>query len=264
MQDIMLELKPDFRQECNDNGLNLDGWQVFYFNSHNKDFINKYGYFYIIKKTLSEDQSLPTMVAMAGFSVKSFCGTTNRIIENFDKIQSKFKDIYVLCFTEQVRDMQKQACKERDDLKAANNKEIYKPEIDLNELLGSIVDKLLRSINLTNVHVLAKCAGAGVGIHTFTKSDIYDALYLGVPASPKDVQHLLTKESNNKKFIFAWDKRDAYKFLWGLSNSEIEKYRKTMKPLEKNNIVKIEMYGDDTPPHDKNFHEVPHELFDLL
>lgn len=40
------------------------------------------------------------MVAMAGFSVKSFCGTTNRIIENFDKIQYKFKDVYVLCFTE--------------------------------------------------------------------------------------------------------------------------------------------------------------------
>lgn len=263
MQDITLELKPDFRQECNDNGLNLEGWKVFYFNSDNKDFINKYGYFYIIKKTLSEDQTLPTMVAMAGFSVKSFCGTTNRIIENFDKIQYKFKDVYVLCFTEQVRDMQRHACKERDDLKATNNKEIYKPEIDLNEELGSIVDKLLRSINLINVHVLGKCAGAGVAIHTFTKSDIYDALYLGVLASPKDVQHLLTKEWTNKKFIFSWDKRDAYKFLWGLSNQEIERYRNTMKPLEQNNTVIINEFGEGQSDP-KAFHEVPHDLFDLL
>jgi len=261
MQDI--ELKPDFRQECNDNGLNLDNWKVFYFNSQNKDFINEYGNFYIINKTLSGYNELPSMVALAGFSVKSFCGTTNRIIENLDKIQSKFKDVWVLCFTEQVRNMQKQACKERDDLNAAKNKEIYKPEIDLNEKLGSIVDKLLRSIKLSNVHLLGKCAGGGVAIHTVTKSDIYNALYLGVPASPKDVQHLLTKEWNNKKFIFAWDKRDAYQFLWGLSNQEIEKYKKTMEHLKENNIVIINEYGEgETDP--KEFHEVPHDLFDLL
>lgn len=164
--------------------------------------------------------------------------------------------------------MQTKACNARDALKDAlkdaNHSDIYKPEIDLNEELGSVVDKLLRSINLTNVHLLGKCAGSGVAIHTFTKSDIYNCLYLGVPASPKNVEHLLTKKWNNKRFIFAWDKRDAYKFTWGQSNKEIEKYRNTMNFLQgTNNTVIIEEF-EEGQSDDKKYHEVPNDLFDLL
>jgi hypothetical protein len=254
----MLQLKSDFRQDCLENGLNLENWQVFYFDSTNKDFTDKYGYIYIIKKTLSNNNDLPVLVGLPGFSVKSFSGTTNRIIENLDKIQDKFKEIYVLCFTNQIKQMQIISCNERDKLKD------YKPEIDLNEELGTIVDKLLRAINLSNVHLLGKCAGGGVAIHTFTKSDIYDALYLGVPASPIDVQHLLTKEWINKTFIFMWDLRDAYPLPYGISNTEIIKYRNTMKDIDSSNnkiIIEEVGYGISDP---KAYHEVPNELFDYI
>jgi hypothetical protein len=251
--------KSFFRQECITNGLNLDGWKVYYFHSKNENDNIEWGRFYIIKKSLTDDEDLPSLVAMAGFSVKSFCGTTNKIIQNLDKIESKYKDVWVLCFTEQVKGMQSKACQERD----ATN--LYDPEIKLNEKIGKFVNKLLNVTGLTNIHLLGKCAGGGVAIHTFTQ-DIhkYNALYLGVPASPQDVQHLLKNKWTDKKFIFAWDVRDAYKFNWGLSNQEIERYQKTMAKLEGNgNTIILREFGEGEP-HEKNFHEVPDELFDLL
>lgn len=259
-----LALRSNFKEECNENGLDLQGWKIYYSYSLNENDNIKWGNFYVIKKSFDNnspslvDDNLPSLVAMAGFSVKSFCGTTNRIIQNLDKIKSKFKDIWVICFSEQVKEMQKVACQKRD---AQNS---YDPEYELNEDIGKFVDKILKSAKLTNIHLLGKCAGGGVAIHTFTKSNIYNALYLGVPASPDDVQHLLDKNLINKKFIFAWDKRDAYKFNWGLSNQEIGRYRTTMNKLGGNgNVIHLEEFGDGETD-DKKFHEVPNGLFDLL
>ena len=259
MTEETFEMKPDFREECVENGLDLEGWKVYFFTSNNKQFTNDWGTFYIIKKPLSEEETLPSLVAIAGFSVKSFSGTTNRIIQNLDKIKSKFKDVWVLCFTEQVKGMQSKACKEREATGS------YNSEIELNEEIGVVVNKLLKATKLTNIHLLGKCAGGGVAIHTFTKDDNkYNALYLGVPASPVDVQHLLTKTWTGKKFIFAWDKRDAYAFSWGPSNQELSKYQKTMDKLKgSNNTIILNEFGVGEE-HEKYFHEVPRELFDLL
>lgn len=252
-------LKYNFRQECLEYGLHLDEWKIYYFDSTNKEFIDKYGHFYMIKKKLS-DNNLPILVGLPGFSVKSFCGSTNRIIENLSKIENKFKEIYILCFTTKVKEIQKKVCEDRDKLKDTD-KDIYKSEVKLNDNLGTIVDKLLRSIKLTNVHLLGKCAGGGVAIHTFTKSDIYDALYLGVPGSPMDVQHLLTKQYIDKKFVFVWNKRDVYVFPYGISNQEIIKYSETMKQIKNNIIIIEEVYEDEST---EPFHEIPHKLFDLI
>jgi len=257
--------------KCN---LKLNGWKIYNIISKDATLENKYGKFEIIKKDLSLDKSKPVLVAMAGFSTKSFCGSATRIIENLDKIEEKFSAIYILKYDDiKFGLLQKDACGERDKLKAAKNKdifsdeeikEIYKPETDLNDMLGTIVDKILRAINLTKVHILGKCAGGGVAIHTFTKSEIYDALYLGVPASPTDVKHLLDKNISDKLFIFGWDSRDAYPFNWGKkSNQEIERYRETMKNLESNNNVIIREFETGTE-HESKYHEIPNGLFDLI
>jgi len=255
--------------------LKLNGWKIYNITSKNETLENKYGKFEIIKKDLSSDKSKPVLVAMAGFSTKSFCGSATRIIENLDKIEEKFSAIYILKYDDtKFGSLQKDACGKRDTLKEHFSKdhifsdeeieEIYQPETDLNNELGTIVDKILRAIGLTKVHLLGKCAGGGVAIHTFTKSEIYDALYLGVPASPTDVKHLLDKNISDKIFIFGWDSRDAYPFNWGKkSNQEIERYRETMKQLESNNKVILEEFetGDE---NESKYHEIPSGLFDLI
>lgn len=135
----------------------------------------------------------------------------------------------------------------------------------------TIIDKCLRSpdLNLTNVHLLGKCAGGGLAIHTITKSNIYSGLFLSVPASPLNVEKLkeLNKTQKNKiRFIFTWDKNDDYPFNWNRkSNEEKEYYDKTMKKLK---IKNYESYIFDEEPKNKlekyQYHEISNGLFDKI
>lgn len=275
------------------NGLVLDDWKGYYFSSNCTKFIDNFGKFKIIKKILNEDESKPNLVAMAGFSEKSFCASTRVIVENLHKIQDIFNCVYIICFDEKVfKDYQSNACRIRDDriyreAIIRNNKgaltkeisllreltpeevikekevynEIYQSEIELNELLGIVVDKLIRCAKITNVHLLGKCAGGGVAIHTFTKSNIYKALYLAVPASPTNVEHLITTKLEGRKIIIAWDKRDAYPFNWGLSNQEMASYKRTLTELNADYSVYEFNAGNPDP---KIYHEIPDQLFDKI
>jgi len=266
-------------EQLRDNGLVLDDWKGYYFLSNRTEFNDEYGTFKIIKKVLNGGESKPNLVAMAGFSFKSFCGSTKVIVENLHKIQGKFNCVYVICFTVEVQNKQTEACKSRDanitekpdtlteeELKdKAVREQIFKPETDLNEILGKVVDKLIRCAGITNVHLLGKCAGGGVAIHTFTKSE-YQALYLAVPASPTNVEHLKTIDLSGKKIIIAWDKRDAYPFKWGKSNQELASYEETLMELEANHrleeFIVEEFNNGETDP--KKYHEIPDQLFDLI
>jgi len=274
----------------------LTEWNGYSFSSSCSKFVVEYGKFRMIKKVLTEDNSKPNLVAMAGFSESSFCGSTKVIVENLHKIKDMFNCVYVICFTGEVINKQTKACSDRDDniaeelglpkdelLKKLKDEEFYKslvtilknkevrkrifkPETDLNEILGKVVDKLIRCAGITNVHLLGKCAGGGVAIHTFTKSDIYQALYLAVPASPTNVEHLRTIDLGGRKIIIAWDKRDAYPFTWGKSNQEKASYVETLKKLGDNYEVKEfnEDEFNNGESHPKNYHEIPKQLFNLI
>ena len=254
--------------------IDLSEWKSYFFTSNCNKLVDNYGTFRIIKKILTNDINKPNLVAMAGFSTKSFCGTTKRIIENINKIKNKFNAIYILQYDEEkFKELQRNACQMRDKNKSTKTslEEIYQPETDLNEELGTIIDKLFRCMGLTKVHLLGKCAGGGVAIHVFTKSDIYEALYLGVPASPTSIKHIIDNidyaNIHNKKFIFAWDQMDAYPFDWGIkSNEEKERYDKYKDTLIKNhNTVITAQFNTETDETDaKKYHEIPHGLFDLI
>jgi hypothetical protein len=210
---------------------------------------------------------------MAGFSTNSFCGSANVIIRNLEKIKDKYRCVYILKYDEdKIKELQKKACSKRDINKGTTDehKEIYQPEIDLNEELGIIIDKLLRSMGLINVHLLGKCAGGGVTIHIFTKSpEIYKALYLAVPASPTNVEHLLEYKNimKNKTFIFAWNSNDNLLFDWNReSKDEIIYYSNTIQELaENNNKIILESFDEKIDGDDpKRHHEIPNGLFNLI
>jgi hypothetical protein len=276
------------------NGLVLDDWKGYYFSSNCTKFIDQFGKFKIIKKVLTSDELKPNLVAMAGFSEKSFCASTRVIVNNLDKIQDMFNCVYVICFDEQVfKKYQTETCgirdarKEKEDEIRANKgaltkeisllrkltpeevikekevyNEIYQSETELNEILGTVIDKLIRCARIGNVHLLGKCAGGGLAIHTFTKSNIYKALYLAVPASPTNVEHLRNTNLEGKKIIIAWDKRDEYPFHWdSKSNQELVSYERTLKALSADYIVAEFNEGES---HPKDYHEIPDQLFDLI
>jgi len=291
----MSEFTEDYNASINEEGNPMDqycsqdftNWKTYKFQFPTE---TKYGIFKLFKYLVGYNPGKPNLVTMSGFSNNSFCEQARIIIRNIEKLMEKF-NIFMLEFPEtEFKDLQKNACTSRDNLfntsvrntKSLNadeyikkvkeltiekREEVFQPEIDLNEELGTIIDKLLRSAGFTNVHLLGKCAGGGVAIHTFTKSPIYEALYLAVPASPLNIIPLLKLNKvnpiKNKKLIFAWDNRDGFTFNWNYSNQERVNYDMSLASLYPDNTVITASFehGASDP---KKYHQIPEKLFDLL
>jgi hypothetical protein len=248
-------------------------FEIFHF--ENNKLLKVYGKNYILKCILNSNTELPNLVLLAGFSNKSIINSSKVLLENIDKIKNKYQAVYIYCYSEkEFKKHQFDACSIRDQKKNENYKEIekiYESEIKLNDKLGIFIDKCLRSpgLNLTNVHLLGKCAGGGLAIHTITKSNIYSGLLLAVPASPLNVlklKKLNNIQKNNIRFIFTWEKNDDYPFDWNKkSNQEKEYYDKTMKKLK---IKNYESYIFDEEPKNKSekyqYHEISNSLFDKI
>jgi glutaredoxin-related protein len=58
---------------------------------------NKYGKFRVIEKKIdAASTTKPTLVVMAGYSLKSFCGSAQIIMDNLHMLVRKYKAIYII------------------------------------------------------------------------------------------------------------------------------------------------------------------------
>jgi len=222
----------------------------------------------------------PVLVVMAGFSNNSFQGTANILINSIDKLIKKFSKIYIIEY-DSYKQNQTDACTLRDKIKEDKTQvftDVYEPERKLNDEIALRIDDILRNkLKLTNVHLLGKCAGAGVLIHTLVKdidnsNKIYDALYLGVPGNPFNIQELdkISKDRLKKiKFIFSWTQQDVFVFDWGKTSFEEKAvYHDEMINLEESKGIKIDftiLEQDLKTANDKKlYHEINQKLIDTI
>jgi hypothetical protein len=263
----------NFFNNIKKDNLDLKRFQIY--NFENKKIFKLYGTNYLIKYNLTNNFKLPNLVLLSGFSNKSIINSSKVVFNNINKIKDKYQAFYIFCYSEkEFKKYQIDACNLRDqkklNIKNSLN-QIYESEIKLNDKLGTFIDKCLRSpnLNLTNVHILGKCAGGGVAIHTITKSNIYTGLFLSVPASPLNIlklKQLNDIQKNNIRFIFTWEQNDDYLFDWGRkSNEEKHYYDKTMKKLK---ITNYESYIFNEEPKKTlekyQYHEISNGLFDKI
>jgi len=85
------------RTDVNGNQLEklpFDQWNLYKLDQNCTKVIDKYGIFRVVEKVLNKDDSeKPVLVVMAGFSVNSFCGSCNIIMNNLDKLEG-FDETY--------------------------------------------------------------------------------------------------------------------------------------------------------------------------
>lgn len=256
-----------------------DGWKFYDIISKNGKLKERYGNFSMIVKKLSGDETKPNLVVLPGFSKKSFCNTSKKILTNIDKIRSLFNSVYIICFGTEIKEMQNESCNKRDEIckkyhidqkPYINNEkfsEIYQFEEQLLDDISQIIDKILRALEIKNVYILGKCAGGGVSIRTILKSDIYKGLLLAVPGSPTNVEKLKDLEDEklkNLKFRFVWNIHDKFNYHWknpeeyeeklkkdypeifneeissSESRVEIYRYNKTMEQIKKERNIEID------------------------
>jgi hypothetical protein len=272
--------------------LELQGWFIDDINIETigkLSFKNKEGItepnlkFNIIRKTFDGDESRPDLVAMAGLSFGSFCGSAEVITQNIEKLRNKFKNVYIINLNP-FKIYQEDACKEYGSIKRANNdnkdgymfrtnltperfNEIYGNEIKLDDEIAGIINEIItEKLGLRNVHILGKCQGGSVSIQLVSKSDVYKALYLAVPGSPSHITPLykISKERLEKmNFIFGWNDNDNYAFNFTLASiNEKAKYDEEIGKLEFEKKANLNCQSYHFTPGNK--HEINPELISKI
>ena len=202
--------------------------------------------FRVIEKIFDDNHSKPNLVAMAGYSDKSFCGSCQIIFENLDLLRHKYRAVYVICYDEEkFKGFATLAAKKRDaqiGKDKSENPALTKPiesleyrefvwgerhgEIDMYNELSAIVDKVIRCLGITKVHLLGKSAGGGTAMNIVSTNPIYERLYLAVPAHPTFCKSLekLGPRLNEMKVIIGWNENDDRDLGAGIKSN-------TMRPL---------------------------------
>jgi hypothetical protein len=210
--------------------LKFEEWTLHQLADDCTKVINQYGMFRVIEKIFDDNRSKPNLVAMAGYSDKSFCGSSQIIFENLDLLKDKYRAVYIICYDEEkfkgfaeraaiIRDAQKAKDKSTNPALSAPIESLeYKEfvwgekhgEIDMYNELSAIVDKVIRCLGITKVHLLGKSAGGGTAMNIVSTNPIYERLYLAVPAHPTFCKSLekLGNRLNTMKVIIGWNKND--------------------------------------------------------
>jgi hypothetical protein len=232
---------------------------------------------------LNKDEDKPVLFMLAGVSEKSFKKSSKILLEKLDVLTNKFKNIYMIEYSS-FGDDQTRACGLRDGLDESNelNKtkdDIYKPELDMNSEIADNVHNIIKSLGLTNVHLLGKCNGAWITILLLLKSSRYKALYLAVPGIPSSVEILKTIDITRLqtiKFIFGWTQQDGFVFNWKnaktktpmKSYQEKERYDKIIEDIKRELGIELRyesfMYDNKKEEDDKVHHEIYTDMIDEI
>jgi len=226
--------------------LKFDEWTLYKLADDCLKVRNKYGMFRIIEKIFDDNRSKPNLVAMAGYSDKSFCGSCQIIFENLELLRHKYRAVYVICYDEEKfkgfagraadcrEDQLKKDKSEYPALSAPKDSLVYRAfvwgethgEIDMYNELSAIVDKVIRCLGITKVHLLGKSAGGGTAMNIVSTNPIYERLYLAVPAHPTFCKSLekLGPRLNEMKVIIGWNENDDRDLGAGIKSN-------TMRPL---------------------------------
>jgi hypothetical protein len=269
------DLQHDCLQHPINISLDLSGWEK-------KDMTVADKKFRIIRRIIDADpaSTKPDLVAMASYSLKSFCGSSKIITECIEELKGKFKGVYIINL-EAYKPIQETRCAKRNSIYKDKIKEeipkfvrrdhelcyhIHLPEIRLSEETAVVVNNLIINpdyLGLTNVHLLGKCSGASVAIEVLSLSPIYKALYLAVPGIPNHLMPLLKvpKDRLDKmKIIIGWNENDRFEFKWGISIDEKLFYDAQIREIDKDGIINYQ-------PHifsPGNGHEINPELVRII
>jgi len=255
-------------------------WNLYELDQNCTKVIDKYGIFNVIEKVFDKNSDKPVLVAMAGYSVSSFCGSSQIIMENLGLLNRKYSAVYVLCYDEEkFKGFSKRAADERDRQRNRSHPILESPsesltyrefvfggdhgEIQMYEELGSIVDKVIRCLGLKNVHLLGKSAGGGTAMNVVNTNPIYTRLYLAVPAHPTYCKSLekLGDRLNDMNVIIGWNQNDDRDLAGVPSNKNMELFEPILQKL------KIKYPGFQYEQHmfvPGNKHEINPELLRLI
>jgi len=192
----MSELK-DFLDETK-NKYNLDIDYKIY-NIEEPLLEKKYGTIKIVKMNLSGDRG--TIAIIPGFSFKSFSTMLKKLFEGFEYIKDKFTELYMICWSPQIKEIELNNIKDVLDKKTQYRlNEQYRIE------MAHLIDKIFRSQSITNFTLMGKSAGGTVAMYIASMNKEVKTLLLCCPGSNEKGKSLANRTDLEIKL--SWNRDD--------------------------------------------------------
>ena len=162
----------------------------------------QYGTIIMVKVTLNNKKNKP-LVVVPGYSNDSFMTGFNLLMDGFDSYKDKYSVMYAVCWGSTIK-------KVTTDYSAGikDEEEAFKKNEEIRIKLAHILDKILRSpdIELTNMTIFAKSAGAGVSIHVASMNLEVKSLYISCPGT--NSRGSVLSDRKDLPIYFSWNEDD--------------------------------------------------------
>lgn len=160
-----------------------------------------YGTICIVKVNLDSKDNKPLLI-VPGYSNDSFESGFNIVLSGLEHLKKKYSVLYMLCWGSTIKKLSKDYISE-----------------EFRGKLAVVLDKIIRSpeLDLTNLTILAKSAGAGVCIPVTSMNTEVKSLFIACPAINSYGELLANRKDLPIKLC--WNKDDDK-----ISYSESEKF----------------------------------------
>ena len=162
----------------------------------------QYGTILIVKVTLNNKENKP-LVVVPGYSNDSFMTGFNLLMDGFDSYKDKYSVMYALCWGSTVKKL-------TTDYSAGikDEEEAFKKNEEIRLKLAHVLDKIIRSpdMELSNITIFSKSAGAGVSIHIASMNLEVKSLYISCPGTSSSGSVL--SDRKDLPIFFAWNVDD--------------------------------------------------------
>ena len=127
----------------------------------------------------------------------------DKLMDGFDHIKSKYSVMYALCWGSTVKKLTTDYSAHIKD-----EDEAFKLNEEIRIKLAHVLDKILRSpdMTLTNMTLFAKSAGAGVSIHIASMNLEVKSLYISCPGT--NTRGSVLSDRKDLPIFFAWNEDD--------------------------------------------------------
>jgi hypothetical protein len=164
----------------------------------------QYGVISIIKIKLNNKSNTPLLV-FPGYSNNSFKSGFDVVLTGLDHLKSKYSVMYFVCWGLTIKQLSKDY-----SAGAKNQEDEFKLNDELKLKIAKVFDKILRSpdMELTNITLLCKSAGGGVGIFLTSMNSEIKNLFMAAPALTARGTPLADRKDLNIKLSWCKDDPD--------------------------------------------------------
>jgi len=166
------------------------------------DIEEQYGTISIVRITLNNKENKP-LVTVFGYSNDSFMTGFNLLMDEFDSYKDKYSVMYAVCFGSTIKKLTTNySAGIKDD------EEAFQKNEEIRIKIAHVLDKILRSpkMELTNMTIFAKSAGAGVSIHVASMNKEVKSLYISCPGT--STRGGVLSDRKDLPIYFAWNEDD--------------------------------------------------------